>query len=50
LFERVLDLAQSLDQVWLPRLGEVVDAWRAAAATAPIKIVPGPWHRGDEDD
>jgi hypothetical protein len=30
LFERVLDVAQSLDQVWMPRLGEVVDAWRAA--------------------
>lgn len=35
LFERVLDVAQSLDQVWMPRLGEVVDAWRAAAADKP---------------
>ncbi len=31
LFERVLDQALALDQVWMPRLGEVVDAWQAAA-------------------
>jgi len=30
LFERVLDQALALDQVWMPRLGEVVDAWQAA--------------------
>jgi hypothetical protein len=29
MFERILDVAQSLDQVWMPRLGEVVDAWQA---------------------
>lgn len=28
MFERILDLALSLDQVWTPRLGEVVGAWR----------------------
>jgi peptidoglycan/xylan/chitin deacetylase (PgdA/CDA1 family) len=27
-FERMLDHALSLPQVWMPRLGEVVDAWR----------------------
>jgi hypothetical protein len=27
-FERMLDHALSLPQVWTPRLGEVVDAWR----------------------
>jgi hypothetical protein len=29
-FERMLDHALSLPQVWTPRLGEVVDAWRVA--------------------
>jgi hypothetical protein len=28
MFERILDLALSLDQVWTPHLGEVVGAWR----------------------
>lgn len=50
LFERVLDLAQSLDQVWLPRLGEVVDVWRVVAAPAPAKIAPGPWHKAGGHD
>ena len=31
MFERILDLALSLDQVWTPRLGEVVGAWRQSA-------------------
>lgn len=30
-FERILDHALGLDQVWTPRLGEVVQAWRASA-------------------
>jgi hypothetical protein len=30
LFERVLDHALALDQVWTPSLGEVVDAWRSS--------------------
>jgi len=29
-FERILDHALRLDQVWTPRLGEVVQAWRAS--------------------
>ncbi|MCE2880644.1 MAG: hypothetical protein LW719_14960, partial [Comamonadaceae bacterium] len=29
MFERILHVAQSPDQVWMPRLGEVVDAWQA---------------------
>ena len=30
LFERILDHALSLDQVWTPPLGAVVDAWRGS--------------------
>jgi hypothetical protein len=30
LFERILDHALSLDQVWTPPLGTVVDAWRSS--------------------
>lgn len=30
-FERILAHAAALDQVWTPRLGEVVQAWRASA-------------------
>jgi peptidoglycan/xylan/chitin deacetylase (PgdA/CDA1 family) len=33
-FERMLDHACALPQVWMPRLGEVIDAWRAADKTA----------------
>lgn len=32
-FERMLDHALSLPQVWMPRLGDVVDAWSAADPT-----------------
>ena len=30
-FERILQHAASLDGVWMPRLGEVVDAWKQSA-------------------
>lgn len=34
-FERILDHALRLEQVWTPRLGEVVQAWRASAQAHP---------------
>jgi hypothetical protein len=36
-FERMLDHALSLETVWTPRLGEVVDATRAAWALRRIR-------------